>query len=364
MEKNTQSEQEVPARPGDPAAYRYAVATLVALLCTGAWRLAAPHFEFEAVLLFFVLPVLIGSWFGGVGPGAIATLLMLASAVWLMPSETTASAQRGDYLDLLLFASEAGLIVILTGALRRARDEAERANRAKDVFLAAVSHELRTPLNVIIGWADQLQRRSDDPAAVKRGLDAIERAARMQARLVDDLLDVSRAITGKLTIRRETVVLASVLESAIDDARTNARAKAIDVSADIRLDAVVEGDPDRLQQVFSNLLVNAIKFTPQGGRISVCAVRANGDAEVDVVDTGVGIPADRLPNIFEPFQQVSAGRDRQLGGMGLGLAIAKRVVELHGGRISAQSAGPGRGSRFTVVLPVANGAPAPRSTSP
>jgi signal transduction histidine kinase len=356
MTRDVRSDRPIAgARSGHGALSRYGVATLAALLCAGTWWLAAPHIEFEAVLLFFVLPVLVGSWFGGVGPGATATVLMLASAVWLMPIETTASAQRGDYLDLSLFATEAALIVVLTGALRRARDDAERANRAKDVFLASVSHELRTPLNVILGRAAQLHLHADDPAAVARALAAIERAARMQARLVEDLLDVSRAITGRLTIRHETVALASVLESAIDDARTNARAKAIELSADVHLDALIEGDPVRLHQVFSNLLVNAIKFTPQGGRVSVHAVRSNGHAAVDVVDSGVGIPADLLPGIFEPFQQVSAARDGQLGGMGLGLAIAKRFVELHGGRISAQSAGPGRGSRFTVVLPEADG---------
>jgi signal transduction histidine kinase len=334
---------------------RYAVAALAALACAGGWWIAEAHLEFEAVLLLFVLPVLLTTWFGGVGPGAITTALMLSAAVWLMPAEPTPSAQRGDYLDLSLFATEAVVIVALTGALRRARDEARQANRAKDVFLAAISHELRTPLNVISGWASQLRQRADDPDAVQRGLAAIERAARVQARLVEDLLDVSRAITGRLTIRHEPVGLASVLESAIDDARTDARRKAIDVRVDVRLDAVVDGDAVRLQQVFSNLLGNAIKFTPEGGRVSVSAVRANGHAEIAVVDTGVGIPADLLPAIFEPFVQVSATRDRQLGGMGLGLAIAKRVIELHGGRISADSAGPGHGSCFTVVLPVAGG---------
>jgi signal transduction histidine kinase len=315
-----------------------------------AWGYAAPHVEFELTLLLFVAPVVVSAWFGGRGPGLLAIILALAAARLLMPFETSTSGLRGDYLDLMLFATEGALIVSLTGALQQARDDAEASSRSKEMFIAMVSHELRTPLNVLSGWVWQLQRRPPDALLLQRGLDGLERTAHILTRLIEDLADVSRVMTGKLMLKREATPLTPILSSAVDDVRDRAAAKAIDLRADIATAAVVDGDAVRLMQVFSNLLTNAVKFTPDGGRVDVNASDADGHVRVTVSDTGPGIPLDALPFIFEPFRQVDAIRDARAGGLGLGLAIAKQVVELHGGRIVAERGDHGIGSRFVVEL--------------
>ena len=236
---------------------------------------------------------------------------------------------------------------------REARSQAERASRMKDEFLATLSHELRTPLNAVLGWAHILRTGKLQVDELKQGLDTIERNARVQAQIIEDLLDMSRIISGKVRLDVEQIDLPAVLNESIDTVRATAEAKGI------RLQAVVDpragpisGDPDRLQQVFWNLLNNAIKFTPKGGQVQVLLERVNSHIEVSVIDTGEGIAPEFLPYVFDRFQQGDASTTRRHGGLGLGLAIVKQLVELHGGNVRVKSGGIGKGTTFTVHLPL------------
>ncbi|MGH7263329.1 MAG: ATP-binding protein, partial [Candidatus Rokuibacteriota bacterium] len=234
-----------------------------------------------------------------------------------------------------------------------ARAEAEAANRAKDEFLATVSHELRTPLMAMVGWVQLLRAAPLDEAMRARALETISRNARIQTQLVDDLLDVSRIISGKLRLEPRPVDLAAVVAAAVDAVRPAAHAKgiALDTAVDGQVGAVA-GDADRLQQVVWNLLSNAVKFTPAGGRVTVILSRRDGEAEVRVADTGQGIDPAFLPYVFERFRQADTTSVRRHGGLGLGLAIVRHLVELHGGQVRVDSPGDGQGSTFSVPLPV------------
>jgi signal transduction histidine kinase/ActR/RegA family two-component response regulator len=231
--------------------------------------------------------------------------------------------------------------------------EAQEGSRLKDEFLATVSHELRTPLTPILAWVSQLRRGTLDPARTARALEAIDRGARAQARLVDDLLEVSRMIGGKLHLDVRPMRLAAVIEAAIETMRPAASAR--DIRVETRLDPridLIQGDPGRLQQVMWNLLSNAIKFTPEGGRVDVVLKRVDSHLELSVRDTGKGIRSEFLPHLFERFRQADASVTRTLGGLGLGLAIVRHLVELHGGTIEAESAGEGKGTTFRVRIPL------------
>ncbi|HWW77048.1 MAG TPA: ATP-binding protein [Pyrinomonadaceae bacterium] len=235
-----------------------------------------------------------------------------------------------------------------------ARAEAEAVNRAKDVFLATLSHELRTPLTAILGWVRILhdERIGDDVS--RHGLDVIERNAEAQYQLIRDLLDVSRIISGKLQLHARQIGLAPVIEAALDSVRQAADAKSIRLGAEYEDEAgLVTGDPDRLQQVVWNLLSNAIKFTPKGGSVGVRVGRHGSDVRVSVSDTGQGISPEFLPHVFERFRQADGSTTREHGGLGLGLAIVRHLVEQHGGRVSAESGGDQRGSTFSIDLPIA-----------
>lgn len=237
---------------------------------------------------------------------------------------------------------------------RQARKEAEEANRAKDEFLAVISHELRTPLTPILTWSRLLHSGKLDHAATERALEAIERATRSQAQLIEDLLDVSRITTGKLRLDVRPIELPSVVEAAIESVRPGAEAKGIRL--DIVLDrnaGIVSGDPERLQQVVWNLLSNAVKFTPRAGRVQVRLQRVNSHVEIAVSDTGQGINPQFLPHVFERFRQADSSSTRAHGGLGLGLAIVRHLVELHGGCVRAESSGEGKGATFVVELPLA-----------
>jgi signal transduction histidine kinase len=237
---------------------------------------------------------------------------------------------------------------------RAARGDAERESAMKDEFLATLSHELRTPLGAILGWAQVLKFRSVGEEEMRQGLDTIERNARVQAQLIDDLLDMSRVNSGNLRLDVQLVPPVAVVEAAIETVRPAADAKGIRLRA--MLDGAtppVSGDPGRLQQVVWNLLSNAIKFTPRAGSVQVQLRRVDSSVEIRVSDTGIGIATDFLPHVFDRFRQASAATTRSHGGLGLGLAIVKRLVEVHGGTVEAESAGEGRGSTFTVLLPVA-----------
>jgi signal transduction histidine kinase/CheY-like chemotaxis protein len=237
---------------------------------------------------------------------------------------------------------------------RQARAEAERVNRLKDEFLATLSHELRTPLNAILGWAQILQRKERREQVLEQGLTVIERNARLQTRLIEDLLDMSRIISGKVRLDVQGVDLAAVAETAVGAVQPSADAKGIRLEKVIDPSAgPVSGDPGRLQQVLWNLLSNAIKFTPRGGRVQIVLRRVGSHLEVSVCDTGIGIPRDFLPHVFERFRQADASSTRMHGGLGLGLSIVKQLVELHGGSVRAESEGEGQGATLTVALPLA-----------
>ncbi|MGA9377786.1 MAG: PAS domain S-box protein [Phormidium sp.] len=238
-----------------------------------------------------------------------------------------------------------------------AREAAERANRIKDEFLAVLSHELRSPLNPILGWAKLLQTRKFNENRTAQALATIERNARLQTQLIDDLLDVAKILRGKLSLNVTSVNLSFVIEVAIETVRTAAVAKAISLNAILPNIGQVSGDSARLQQIIWNLLSNAIKFTPNGGRVDIQMERVGNQAEITVRDTGKGINSDFLPHIFESFRQEDASTTRKYGGLGLGLAIVRQLVEAHGGTINAESPGVGLGATFTVWLPLLNVAP-------
>lgn len=237
---------------------------------------------------------------------------------------------------------------------KSARSEAEAANRLKDEFLATVSHELRTPLNAILGWAAMLNRGNLDEEAKRNAMEVIERNAKAQAEIISDILDVSRIITGKLRIKSEPVEPAPIIKAAIETLRPAIDAKAIDLRVSLDAEAgFVTGDADRLQQIIWNLLSNAIKFTPEKGRIEVDLKRDNSHLEITVRDNGIGIDSEFLPHVFDRFRQADSSTTRIHSGLGLGLAIVRYLVELHGGEVRAESAGIGKGATFTIILPVA-----------
>jgi PAS domain S-box-containing protein len=237
---------------------------------------------------------------------------------------------------------------------RQARQEAEEASRAKDEFLAVVSHELRTPLTPILTWSRLLRSGKLDHVAIERALEAIERATRSQAQLIEDLLDVSRITSGKLRLDVRPMELPPVVEAAVESVRPGAEAKGIRLEMVLDRNAgIVSGDPERLQQVVWNILSNAVKFTPRGGRVQACLRRVDSHVEIAVSDTGQGIHPQFMPHVFERFRQADSSTTRAHGGLGLGLAIVRHLVELHGGQVRAESRGEGKGATFVVELPLA-----------
>jgi len=234
---------------------------------------------------------------------------------------------------------------------QEARAEAERANRLKDDFLAVLSHELRTPLNAVLGWVQIVQAANPADPTIVRALGSIKRNAEAQQRLVEDLLDVSRIVSGKFPLERRPFELRTSVAAAVEAVRPAVDAKQIRLQVSLDPEVPVNGDPDRLQQVATNLLSNAVKFTPAGGLIDVTLARRNGRAELNVADTGEGIPLELQPYIFDRFRQGDGSSTREHGGLGLGLAIVKHIVDAHGGTIAARSEGKGKGSTFSVELP-------------
>jgi signal transduction histidine kinase/CheY-like chemotaxis protein len=260
-----------------------------------------------------------------------------------------------DEAVLVRLAEHAGVAIRNSHLFAReqaARAEAQAANRAKDEFLATVSHELRTPLMAMLGWLHVLQAPAIDDATRARALDAIARNARAQARLVDDLLDMSQITSGRQRLDVRPVEIGAVVTAAVDGIRPAADGR--DLRVEMAVDPAagwIMGDAARLQQVVSNLLANAVKFTPAEGRIDVRVERAGGDVRIRVSDTGQGIAPALLPHVFDRFRQGDSSAGRQHGGLGLGLAIVRHLIELHGGSVMAESAGEGRGATFTATLP-------------
>ncbi|MBB3118197.1 hybrid sensor histidine kinase/response regulator [Pseudoduganella violacea] len=244
---------------------------------------------------------------------------------------------------------------LLLDSERGARAEAERTSQMKDEFLATLSHELRTPLTAILGWAQVLRRGSRDQADLNRGLETIERNARAQAQLIEDLLDMSRITSGKVQLDMQQISPLTILDAVIETVRPAAEAKHIRIERDYQAKVLVAADPSRLQQVMWNLLSNALKFTPHGGAVQLSVGLVGGLVEIVVSDNGIGIEPAFLAHVFERFRQADASTTRRHGGLGLGLSIVKHLVEQHGGTVAAASAGAGRGASFTVRLPLASG---------
>ena len=331
-----------------------------------------------APLLMFTLSVMVAAWYGGLGPGLLATALgaILGEYFFIEPLYSFRIHSVAELIVVSIFLGIGIAISILSqtrlsllakrqrllaseqdarNAAEDSRRAAEDANRLKDEFLSTVSHELRTPLTAITGWAQMLRSGRLDAAKSARALETILRSARSQSEIIDDLLDVSRLITGKMRLYVAPLKLGSVIHTAVEAVRPAAEAKGVHLS--VLLDPAAEavsGDAERLQQVVWNLLSNAVKFAPTGGRVEVKLVRADSHFEIIVADNGQGIKSEFLPYVFERFRQEDGGMSRRQGGLGLGLAIARHIVELHGGTVHAASEGLGKGATFTVALPIAS----------
>jgi signal transduction histidine kinase/CheY-like chemotaxis protein len=279
---------------------------------------------------------------------AVALPPLIPRALRLIDAERISEQRRID-LDARSRLLDQAKMAMATA--EEARFQAEEANRIKDQFLAVVSHELRTPLSPILTWTHLL--RVDPNADLGEGLATIERAARTQAQIVEDLLDVSRIVSGKLRLDVRPIELEPIVDAAVEAIRPAAAARGIRLQVTLDPKAgPVSGDEGRLQQVFWNLLSNAIKFTPKGGSVSVTLERVSSHIEVTVSDTGCGVPADKMAHLFERFWQADGSTSRAHGGLGLGLAIVRHLVELHGGTVEAHSEGVDRGTTFRVVLPL------------
>jgi signal transduction histidine kinase len=272
--------------------------------------------------------------------------------------EVDRDGHEKHFVNNLIGIIEHGAVVRAWGTQRDVTEQRamiaalEQANRAKDEFLAMLSHELRTPMTATLGWATMLQTGVLDAEGTRTAAEAIMQATRAQAHLIDDLLDISRIVSGKMRLSLEPLRVGSVIASAAETVRPAAVAKNIALSVDATGDVQLRADPERLQQVFWNLLSNAVKFTPRGGSVSVELRRENDVARVIVRDTGEGIDPEMMPFIFDRFRQADTGASRRFGGLGLGLSIAKNLVELHGGKLTASSEGRGHGAEFVVTLPV------------
>jgi signal transduction histidine kinase len=252
----------------------------------------------------------------------------------------------------LLFAEDLAYRVALSVDNLLSYEEARSANRLKDEFLANLSHELRTPLNAIVGYAQMLKKGAMPEARKARAYEVLDKNAAVLTQIVEDVLDISRIVTGKIRLSLQPVDLVPIVVHSVETVQPGADAKGVRIELENGVGQIeVAGDSDRLQQVFWNLLSNAVKFTPRSGRIVVGVSRRNGAAEVRVSDNGAGIDPKFLPHIFERFRQGDSRYGREHGGLGLGLAIARQIVEMHGGTITAESAGAGAGASFRVILP-------------
>ena len=276
-----------------------------------------------------------------------------------------AAQARSELEQLMAQMREANeRLVVATVRAQTMTEDAEQANHLKDEFLATVSHELRTPLNAVLGWARMLGSKQLPPDRARHAIATIERNAAALAHLIDDLLDVSRIVAGTLHLAPQPVDLVAVAQAALDAVRPLAATKNVQLAFSPDLPAIetVSGDAGRLQQVIWNLLANAIKFTPEGGRVDVFIEPSKDHMEVRVVDTGQGISPDFLPHVFERFRQADDATTQRHTGLGLGLAIVRQLVELHGGTVHAASQGVGRGATFTVRLPISAGEAHSRSS--
>ena len=340
---------------------RYAVAVgcvIVALLMILLREGPAAELNVRLLLL---AAVMLSSWYGGLGPGIVTTLIAASAIIYsYSPSGDYFAIDMSHSVRLIEFVIVALLITFLNDRRRKAQKraeiaqkEAETANRAKDEFLGTVSHELRTPLSAVLGWTQVLLSEENDRGLSVRALEAIERNARKQSQLIEDLLDVSRISAGQFRLEVDLIDLSTVIDAAIDVVRPAIDAKGLQLRTNIEGAAPsVFGDERRLQQAIWNLLSNAVKFTPEGGLIEIRLEYTDFHARIVVKDTGNGIDPELLPHVFERFRQGHQSGTARHGGLGLGLSIARHLVELHGGRIEVSSGGEGQGAEFTIRLPL------------
>jgi signal transduction histidine kinase/CheY-like chemotaxis protein len=329
--------------------YRLGAAVVMGMAIVGMHYtgMAAAHFPEGSICMAAT---------GGFSQDALALAVTIATlgilTIAMLASVFDARLESRTEILAMSQATSAERQVLLTRE-RAARDEAERMSALKDEFLATLSHELRTPLNSVLGWAQILRTGFRDEATLQKGLDTIERNARAQAQLIDDLLDMSRIISGKIRIEMRQIAPSAFIDAALETVSPAAIAKNIHIEKSIDPGiGLISGDPNRLQQVLWNLLSNAVKFTPENGKIHVGAKKAGKHVEISVADSGAGISADFLPYVFERFRQEDASTTRRYGGLGLGLSIVKHLVELHGGSIHASSHGEGKGAIFSLSLPI------------
>lgn len=333
---------------------RWLLAVLTVAIAVAVARALDPYVAPHVSPPYF-LAVMIVAVYAGAGPGLFATALASLAIAWFdLGSTGNFDLGLDDLLRLAVFSTTAVMISSISAArqkaeteLRFALRELAAADRAKDEFIATISHELRTPLTSILGWLKILRDRDLDAETRELALASIEQSARTQSMLVNDMLDVSRIVLGKMEIERVPLLVHEVVRAAVDIVRPAAQAKKIAIDLELGDGGnvvVMEGDPDRIKQVVWNFLTNAVKFTQEGGHIRVRVLHNRGDAVVEVTDNGEGIDADLLPHVFDRFLQGNDGVRK--GGLGLGLAIVRHIVELHGGEVSAHSGE--RGSTFTA----------------
>ena len=378
---------------------RYLLAVGIVAAATLLRALVDPFIHEQIPYFIYVASVVVATWFCGRDGGALSTVLAAFAGNYMFVSPRYEFLPHGeDWLAMSLFAAVAGGLVWLVGRWRAAErvlhgqalelhtrgqelraqaeelraqagrlqvlhTEAERINRVKDEFLATLSHELRTPLNAIVGWAHLLVSGGLDAQRQRAAAETILRNAHAQTRLVDDLLDVSRIINGKLVLQLSPVDLGGVVASAVELVRNAADAKEIELVSSLPPGALMVGDAERLRQVVWNLLSNAVKFTGKHGRVAIRLERRDSQLELTVSDTGVGIDPEFSSHMFERFSQADSSTTRPHGGLGLGLAVVRHLVELHGGTVSAASRGRGHGATFSVTLPVRAVAEAPAAVT-
>jgi signal transduction histidine kinase len=310
----------------------------------------------------FFAAILLSAWYGGLGPGLLAIALSaIATGYFLLPPNSAHAGEAiGAYiLRLVVFTIVALLTNALHAATRRAAAEADRARQAaesastaKSRFLAMVSHELRTPLSPVLMIAEILEQDPSLPQRVRRDMANIRRNVELERRLIDDLVDLTRISSGKMGLQRQPVDVHEPLSQAIRVCENEAAEKGLKINTRFEASgSMLDGDADRLQQVFWNLMRNAIKFTPAGGTIDIGSSNIGGNVVVTIADTGIGVDPERLSTIFEAFEQGGADIQSRFGGLGLGLAICHALTEAHGGSIRAQSEGPGKGATFVVTFP-------------
>jgi signal transduction histidine kinase len=360
------------------ARYGFAVAAAGVAVMS---RLALdPVWGVKLPLITFYPAVMMSAWVAGFGAGMMTTMLCAVAAgyFWMPPIVSLGASDLTDLIGLLVFVGIGTIMSALNEAWRRmvvavsesenrlaialtnehvARTAAETADRMKDQFLAVLSHELRTPLNTILGWLPALRAGRLDASQQERALETIELNTRAQARMIDDLLDISSIVAGKMTLDRRFMSLGPVVAETVESLQYQAKAKGLILGSEMdSISGPVLADADRMRQVCVNLLVNAIKYTPSGGLVAVRLTVNDSAVRIVVKDTGIGIDADLMPQVFERFRRADWRTAGTRSGLGLGLAIVRQIVEMHGGMVKAESDGLGRGAAFVVTLPIACGA--------